>query len=57
MSYMIEGGGSQTYTESKGWLYKHPEASHKLLDMLTTTIIDYLTEQVLAGAQVSKLSL
>lgn len=53
MSYMIEGKGSTTYTDSKGWLYRYPEASHKLLDLLTTTIIDYLTEQVLAGAQVS----
>lgn len=53
MSYMIEGGGSNTHSKAKRWLYRHPEASHMLLRMLTDVIVQYLLGQVAAGAQVS----
>lgn len=53
MSYMIEGGGSNTHSKAKRWLYRHPEASHLLLRMLTDVIVQYLLGQVAAGAQVS----
>lgn len=52
MSYMIEGGGSNTHSKAKRWLYRHPEASHMLLRMLTDVIVEYLLGQVAAGAQV-----
>lgn len=52
MSYMIEGGGSTTMAKAKSWLYRHPEASHRLLRLLADVIIDYLVGQVAAGAQV-----
>lgn len=52
MSYMIEGGGSNTHSKGKRWLYQHPEASHMLLKMLTDVIVEYLLGQVAAGAQV-----
>ncbi|KAM4772951.1 uroporphyrinogen decarboxylase isoform 2-T2 [Cyanocitta cristata] len=52
MSYMIEGGGSTTMAKAKSWLYRHPEASHRLLQLLADVIIDYLVGQVAAGAQV-----
>jgi len=51
MAYMIEGGGSKTYSKSKKWLYQHPEASKKLLSLITDVCINYLVEQVRAGAQ------
>uniref|UniRef100_A0A667XBR6 Uroporphyrinogen decarboxylase n=1 Tax=Myripristis murdjan TaxID=586833 RepID=A0A667XBR6_9TELE len=51
MSYMIEGGGSNTHSKAKRWLYRHPEASHMLLRMLTDVIVEYLLGQVAAGAQ------
>ena len=51
MSYMIEGGGSPTLSKAKSWLYRHPEASHRLLDAITTVSIDYLVSQISAGAQ------
>lgn len=51
MGYMIEGGGSKTMSKAKKWLYTQPEASHKLLKLLTKVIIAYLIEQVAAGAQ------
>lgn len=51
MTYMIEGGGSNTMSKAKRWLYQYPEASHKLLTLLTDVIVDYLVGQVAAGAQ------
>lgn len=54
MSYMIEGGGSNTQSKAKRWLYRHPEASHMLLRMLTDVVVQYLLGQVAAGAQVRK---
>ena len=51
MSYMVEGGGSKNFSKCKGWVFRHPEASHRLLDMLTRVSIDYLVGQVRAGAQ------
>ncbi|KAI9562270.1 uroporphyrinogen decarboxylase [Daphnia sinensis] len=51
MSYMIEGGGSKTMSKSKAWLYRYPEESHKLLQILTDAIVDFLVGQVRAGAQ------
>ena len=52
MSYMVEGGGSVTQSKAKRWLYVFPEASHQLLQLLTDVIVDYLVQQVMAGAQV-----
>lgn len=49
---MIEGGGSKTMSKSKAWLYRYPSDSHKLLQILTDVIVDYLIGQVNAGAQV-----
>mmetsp|Transcript_34336 Transcript_34336/g.96782 ORF Transcript_34336/g.96782 Transcript_34336/m.96782 type:complete len:384 (+) Transcript_34336:184-1335(+) len=51
MNYMIEGGPSREFALSKGFLYTHPDASHKLLALLTDTIVDFLVAQVEAGAQ------
>uniref|UniRef100_A0A182INS2 Uroporphyrinogen decarboxylase n=2 Tax=Anopheles atroparvus TaxID=41427 RepID=A0A182INS2_ANOAO len=51
MGYMIEGGGSKTMSKAKAWLADHPEASQKLLDILTDQVVDYLVMQVKAGAQ------
>ena len=52
MAYMIEGGGSKNLAKSKTFLYRHPEASHRLLQLITDTTIDYLVGQIKAGAQV-----
>lgn len=51
MAYMIEGGGSPTLSKSKAWLYRHPEASHRLLQSITEVSVNYLLGQVAAGAQ------
>ena len=52
MSYMIEGGGSKTMSKSKAWLYRYPAESHKLLQIITDVVVDFLSGQVNAGAQV-----
>ena len=51
MSYMIEGKGSKTMSNSKKWLYAQETASHKLLQLITDINVDYLVGQVKAGAQ------
>lgn len=56
MSYMIEGGGSQTQSKAKSWLYKYPDASKELLSILTRVVTDYLVAQVEAGAQLIQVS-
>lgn len=51
MGYMIEGGGSKTMSKAKFWLSNYTEDAKKLLEMLTSAIVDYLEMQVKAGAQ------
>ena len=54
MSYMIEGGGSTTQAKAKRWLYAEAAASHRLLQILTDVVVDYMVAQVIAGAQVTE---
>jgi uroporphyrinogen decarboxylase len=51
-SYMVEGGGSKTFSRAKKMLYTQPEFSHKLLSMITDSTINYLKGQVQAGADI-----
>jgi len=53
MSYMVEGGGTTTYSKSKRWLYCHVEESKRLLQRITDIVVRYLVLQVAAGAQVN----
>ncbi|WP_425390119.1 uroporphyrinogen decarboxylase [Ekhidna sp.] len=49
-SYMIEGGGSKTFSKARRLLYSEPALADKLLDMITESTIGYLKNQVAAGA-------
>lgn len=49
-SYAIEGGGSKTYTKTKGLMLSEPAAWVRLMDKLVTVMADYLIKQVKAGA-------
>lgn len=49
-SYMIEGSGSKTFSKAKKFLYTEPELSHKLLEKITLSTINYLKGQIGAGA-------
>lgn len=49
--YMIEGGGTKMFRFVKQWIYQYPQESHKLLQLLTDTCIEFLAQQIKAGAQ------
>jgi len=49
-SYMVEGGGSKTFSNAKAKLYKDPHLSHQLLAKITQSTIVYLKGQIAAGA-------
>jgi uroporphyrinogen decarboxylase len=49
-AYMIEGGGSKTFSRAKEMLYTNPTLSHRLLQMITDSTIAYLKAQVKSGA-------
>lgn len=48
--YMIEGGGSKTFSKARKMLYTEPELSHRLLEKITESTILYLNAQKEAGA-------
>jgi uroporphyrinogen decarboxylase len=50
-SYMIEGGGSRSFSEIKTLAFRDPRTLHALLDKLASTISTYLRFQIEAGAQ------
>lgn len=49
-SYLIEGGASREYAETKRFLYRDPAGFDLLLDRLTDLTVDYLRMQARAGA-------
>jgi len=51
-SYMIEGGGSRNYVETKKMMYSSPQVWDELLRKLVAVTSEYATEQVAAGADV-----
>jgi uroporphyrinogen decarboxylase len=54
-AYMIEGGGSKTFSKAKKFLYTHPVLAHQLLQKITSSTINYLKGQVSAGADMLQL--
>jgi uroporphyrinogen decarboxylase len=49
-SYMIEGGGSRHYIETKKMMYNQPQAWDELMQKLNAVLGEYALEQVRAGA-------
>ena len=49
-SYMVEGGGSKTFSKARGLLYTDSVMAHELLNMITESTILYLKNQIAAGA-------
>ncbi len=54
-SYMIEGGHSRNYIETKRMMYGAPDLWARLMQKITRVLCDYLTAQVAAGAQAIQL--
>lgn len=52
LCYMVEGGGSKLFIQTKTWVYKYAEASKALLQKIAEVCVEYLALQVQAGAQV-----
>jgi len=50
-TYMIEGGGSRNFWNTKKMMYQAPELYAALLDKITDCTIAYLKAQAAAGAQ------
>ncbi len=50
-TYMIEGQTSREFRKIKAMLYKEPLLLEQLLEVLSTTVSDYLSAQINAGAQ------
>lgn len=51
-SYMIEGGGSRNYINTKKMMYNSPEVWDELMSKLVAVTSEYAIEQVRAGADV-----
>ena len=54
-SYMIEGGGSRNYENTKGLMYKDPGAWHLMMEKLSIATASYLNSQIDSGADVVQL--
>jgi uroporphyrinogen decarboxylase len=50
-SYIIEGGPSREFLNTKKMMYSAPQVFHALMDRLSSVLSSYLTAQVAAGAQ------
>jgi uroporphyrinogen decarboxylase len=51
-SYMIEGGSSRNYIETKKLMYEDSQTWPLLMEKLTTVLFDFAAQQVAAGADV-----
>jgi uroporphyrinogen decarboxylase len=51
-SYMIEGGGSRNYVNTKTLMYRQTAVWRRLLDKLATVLCGFAAQQVQAGADV-----
>jgi uroporphyrinogen decarboxylase len=50
-SYMIEGGGSRNYAETKTLMYNDSGAWHALMNLISRSLVKYVKKQIEAGAQ------
>ncbi|TAN45513.1 MAG: uroporphyrinogen decarboxylase [Nitrospirae bacterium] len=50
-TYMIEGGSSKNYINTKRMMFQTPDVFSKLMNKITDTVISYLQLQVDAGVQ------
>lgn len=50
MFYMVGGSSKKNQKTASRWLKEHPVESKRLLDLLTVVVIDYMSAQVHAGA-------
>ena len=51
-TYMVAGHGTTDQAPARQWAYRDPAGFERLIDTLTATSIEYLSGQILAGADV-----
>lgn len=49
--YMVEGGGSSDFRKVKTMMYKRPDLMHRILEVTSQAVKEYLNAQIKAGAQ------
>lgn len=54
-SYMIEGGGSRNYVQTKTLMYMDSGAWHAMMSLISRALVRYLNAQIAAGAQAVQL--
>lgn len=52
LCYMVEGGGTKVFKQTKTWIFKYAAESKRLLQKIAELCVEYLAKQVLAGAQI-----
>jgi uroporphyrinogen decarboxylase len=55
LAYLVDGGGSKTFSETRKLLYQRPDLAHKALQKITDTTILYLKEQIACGINLAQL--
>jgi uroporphyrinogen decarboxylase len=50
-TYMVEGGSTKNFAQTKAMMFDRPELMHALLGKVADTVIAYLNAQVARGAQ------
>lgn len=50
-TYVIEGGSTKSFVNTKRMMFQNPGLFNALMEKLTLTVISYLTSQIRAGAQ------
>ena len=55
MSYLVEGGSSKDFRQTKLLIHNHPELAHKLLAKIAQVTIAYLNMQIAAGVNALQL--
>jgi uroporphyrinogen decarboxylase len=54
-TYIIEGGSSRNFLNTKKMMYQNPGLFGALMDKITATVVEYLSAQIKAGAQTVQL--
>jgi uroporphyrinogen decarboxylase len=54
-SYIVEGGGSKNYVQTKSLMYNDSGAWHAMMSLISRALVKYLNAQVAAGAQALQL--
>lgn len=53
--YMVEGGGSKTFSKTKNWAQHSPDEFQKIINLLVEATSHYLIKQIEAGAEAIQL--